>query len=57
MVAPALLNKLDDQLTEIGAGVIATGMGRGIALDRDGNYEKIQRAYEALVMGKGRRYS
>jgi bisphosphoglycerate-independent phosphoglycerate mutase (AlkP superfamily) len=32
-------------------------MGRGIALDRDGNYEKIQRAYEALVMGKGRRYS
>jgi 2,3-bisphosphoglycerate-independent phosphoglycerate mutase len=55
--APALLEKLDDQLAEIGAGVIATGMGRGIALDRDGNYEKIQRAYEALVLGKGRRYS
>jgi 2,3-bisphosphoglycerate-independent phosphoglycerate mutase len=55
--APVLLEKLDDQLAEIGAGEVVTGMGRGIALDRDGNYEKIQRAYEALVMGKGRRYS
>jgi 2,3-bisphosphoglycerate-independent phosphoglycerate mutase len=55
--APALLEKLDSALAEIGAGEVVTGIGRGIALDRDGNYEKIQRAYEALVMGKGRWYS
>ena len=51
--APSLLEKLDSQINEIGVGKVVTGIGRGIALDRDGNYSKIQRAYEALVMGVG----
>jgi 2,3-bisphosphoglycerate-independent phosphoglycerate mutase len=51
--APALLNKLEQQMDEIGAGQVVTGMGRGIALDRDGNYGRIQSAYEALVSGVG----
>jgi 2,3-bisphosphoglycerate-independent phosphoglycerate mutase len=41
------------QVNEIGIGQVVTGVGRGIALDRDGNYGKIQRAFDALVNGVG----
>ena len=54
--APALLEKLEGQIAEIGVGHIATGMGRGIALDRDGNYVKTKRAYDAMVFGLGRQW-
>jgi 2,3-bisphosphoglycerate-independent phosphoglycerate mutase len=39
--APALLERLEGQLAEIGVGQVVTGVGRGIALDRAGNYGKI----------------
>jgi 2,3-bisphosphoglycerate-independent phosphoglycerate mutase len=52
--APAMLEKLDSQLREIGAGQVVSGVGRGIALDRDGDYGKTRRAYDALVSGIGR---
>lgn len=55
--APALLAKLEGLLSEIGIGQVVTGVGRGIALDRDGNYAKIKRTYDALVSGAGRQYS
>ena len=42
-------------IEEIGVGQIVSGVGRGIALDRDGNYAKTQRAFDALVFGKGRK--
>ncbi|HOQ97501.1 MAG TPA: phosphoglycerate mutase (2,3-diphosphoglycerate-independent) [Anaerolineae bacterium] len=51
--APALLEDLERQLEAIGAGQIVSGIGRGIALDRDGDYGKTRRAYEALVLGSG----
>lgn len=51
--APALLEKLEGQMREIGIGSIVTAVGRGIALDRDGNYAKIKKAYEAMVLGQG----
>ena len=54
--APALLRTLEEKLRAIGRGVIVDGVGRGIALDRDGNYGKIQKAYEAMVLGKGTAY-
>jgi 2,3-bisphosphoglycerate-independent phosphoglycerate mutase len=54
--APDLLEKLEGQMEAIGIGDIVTAVGRGIALDRDGNYAKIQRAFDALVFGKGRHY-
>jgi 2,3-bisphosphoglycerate-independent phosphoglycerate mutase len=38
-----------------GLGQIVTGVGRGLALDRDGNYGKIRRAFDALVHGVGRK--
>jgi 2,3-bisphosphoglycerate-independent phosphoglycerate mutase len=53
--APALLEKLETQMNEIGLGQVVTGVGRGIALDRDGNYGKIQHAYEAFVAGVGKK--
>jgi len=51
--APDLLEKFEARIEEIGVGQIVTGMGRGIALDRDGNYAKTQRAFDALVLGSG----
>jgi 2,3-bisphosphoglycerate-independent phosphoglycerate mutase len=55
--APALLEKLETQIDEIGIGKVVTGMGRGIALDRDGNYDKIEHAYLALVAGVGKKFT
>ena len=52
--APALLTKFEESIHEIGIGKIVTGIGRGIALDRDGNYQKTQCAYNALVYGRGK---
>jgi 2,3-bisphosphoglycerate-independent phosphoglycerate mutase len=55
--APMLLEKLENQVEAIGVGQIVSGVGRSIALDRDGNYAKTRRAYEALVLGIGRKHS
>jgi len=53
--APALLEKLEKQVDEIGVGQIVSGVGRGIALDRDGNYNQTKRAYDAFVCGVGKK--
>jgi 2,3-bisphosphoglycerate-independent phosphoglycerate mutase len=52
--APDLLQVFEARIAEIGIGKIVTGIGRGIALDRDGDYQKTRCAYEALVYGLGR---
>lgn len=54
--APALLADLEARLAEIGLGRVASGVGRGIALDRDGDYVKTRLAYEAMVLGRGTRW-
>jgi 2,3-bisphosphoglycerate-independent phosphoglycerate mutase len=55
--APILLEKLEKQVAEIGLGQVVSGIGRGYALDRDGNYAKIKRAYDAFVSGIGKKCS
>ena len=55
--APGLLRDLDKKLESIGRGVIVDGTGRGIALDRDGNYEKVKKAYDCMVLGTGTQYT
>lgn len=55
--APALLTNFEHKVDAIGIGKIVTGMGRGIALDRDGNYKKTKMAYDALVYGTGKKHS
>jgi 2,3-bisphosphoglycerate-independent phosphoglycerate mutase len=53
--APQMLTMLEQKIAGIGIGKIVTIVGRGIALDRDGNYHKTQIAYDALVDGFGRK--
>ena len=54
--APALLRELDETMRKKGVGRIVSGIGRGIALDRDKNWVKVKKAYESLTAGKGARY-
>lgn len=44
---------LNDKLQEIGVGRIATVMGRYYAMDRDNRWERVQKAYAAVVYGEG----
>ena len=55
--APDMLSWLDGQLDEIGIGRVVDGVGRGVALDRDKNYDKVKRAYDAMVEGTGAQYT
>ena len=41
------------EMAEIGAGKIATVMGRYYAMDRDHRWERVAKAYDAMVLGKG----
>ena len=54
--APRLLMELEEELEQIGAGRIVDGVGRGIVLDRDQNYAKVKRGYDAMVLGQGTPY-
>lgn len=47
------VKELEAKLAEIGTGRIATVMGRYYAMDRDNRWERVQLAYEAMVLGKG----
>lgn len=42
-----------DKCEEIGVGKVATVMGRFYAMDRDNRWERVQKAYNALVKGEG----
>ena len=55
--APALLRELGETLEKKGLGLIVSGVGRGVALDRDQNWAKVQSAYDSLVYGKGIEYT
>jgi 2,3-bisphosphoglycerate-independent phosphoglycerate mutase len=41
------------EMEEIGVGKIATVMGRYYAMDRDNRYERVEKAYAAMVYGEG----
>jgi 2,3-bisphosphoglycerate-independent phosphoglycerate mutase len=51
--APFFIEKIEAEINTLGIGKIASGIGRGFALDRDGDYRKTRRAYDALVYGAG----
>ena len=42
-----------DKMKEIGVGKIATVMGRYYAMDRDNRWERVEKAYDAMVCGEG----
>jgi 2,3-bisphosphoglycerate-independent phosphoglycerate mutase len=51
--ASGYISALGDTLARIGTGKIATVMGRFYAMDRDRRWERVERAYNALVLGEG----
>jgi len=51
--AKTYLKKLDDALKENNVGQIATLAGRYFTMDRNDNWDRIEKAYAAMVEGKG----
>lgn len=51
------LSQLEDKLAEIGVGRIATVIGRYYAMDRDNRWERVEKAYAAMVYGEGERFT
>jgi len=47
------VSELEEEIAKIGVGKIATVMGRYYAMDRDNRWERVVKAYEAMVLGKG----
>jgi 2,3-bisphosphoglycerate-independent phosphoglycerate mutase len=51
--AEASLRAMDDKCAQLGAGRIATIVGRYYAMDRDNRWDRVQAAYDLLTQGKG----
>ncbi len=51
------LKKLEENIKEIGVGKIATVSGRYYAMDRDNRWERVKKAYNAIVNGVGEEFS
>ena len=49
------VRELTEKIQEIGVGQIATVIGRYYVMDRDNRWERVEKAYEAMVNGKGNR--
>ena len=47
------VEQLVNKCKEIGVGQVATVMGRFYAMDRDKRWDRLQRAYDAIVLGVG----
>ncbi len=47
--------ELVEKTKEIGVGKIATVMGRYYAMDRDKRWERVEKAYDAILLGEGRK--
>jgi 2,3-bisphosphoglycerate-independent phosphoglycerate mutase len=45
--------ELENYMNEIGVGKIATVSGRYYAMDRDNRWERVELAYNAMVLGRG----
>lgn len=51
--AADFIDATNKKLEEIGVGKIATVIGRFYAMDRDNRWERVSKAYDALVNGEG----
>lgn len=50
------IEQVEEKRTELGIGEIATISGRYYAMDRDRRWDRVQKAYDAIVYGKGPKY-
>ena len=55
--AEGYIAELESKMKEKGVGKIASIMGRFYAMDRDKRWERVQKAYDALVRGEGEKYN
>ncbi len=51
------IDELQAKIKEIGVGKIATITGRYYAMDRDNRWERVNKAYDAIVLGVGEKAS
>ncbi len=51
--ARGYIAELEAKMKEIGVGKVAVISGRYYAMDRDNRWDRVEKAYDALVMGKG----
>ncbi|TLM65601.1 MAG: 2,3-bisphosphoglycerate-independent phosphoglycerate mutase [Deltaproteobacteria bacterium] len=51
--AAGYLAQLEQELTRIGLGRVATVIGRYYAMDRDNRWERVEQAWRAMVLGEG----
>ena len=60
-VAPAsaleYIAEIENYMNEVGVGKIATLSGRYYAMDRDNRWERVELAYNAMVLGEGEKAS
>ena len=47
------VEQLEAKMQEIGVGQVATVMGRYYAMDRDNRWDRVEKAYAAMVKGQG----
>ena len=50
------IEQLEQKLREIGVGKIASVSGRYYAMDRDKRWERVERAFGAMVLGNGHKF-
>ena len=55
--AAASLQMMEDRFRELGAGRVASIMGRFYAMDRDNRWERVKKAYAALVEDKAEHHA
>jgi 2,3-bisphosphoglycerate-independent phosphoglycerate mutase len=53
--APDYIGRLLAQMVKTGVGAVASVIGRYYAMDRDNRWERVQKAYDCLTQGSGRR--
>ncbi|MBC3888269.1 2,3-bisphosphoglycerate-independent phosphoglycerate mutase [Acetobacterium paludosum] len=47
------IKALEEKMSEIGIGKIATIIGRYYAMDRDNRWDRVEKAYDAMAIGEG----
>ena len=47
------VEELESKMAELGVGQVATVMGRFYAMDRDKRWDRVEKAYNAIVKGEG----
>lgn len=55
--ALAYIEAAEEKMNEIGVGAFATISGRYYAMDRDKRWERVKKAYDAIVLGEGPMFS